>query len=185
MMIRFLLLVLFFLLNLKSSGQDTDVTISFETPIQARLYPYEGQKSVSAFIMRGIFSTEETSVQCETMYGEFKFRVNHQGQVDSLLVLGNLRPYTINKICKGIRETSGHWKGLDQDRFQPFRWFTFPFYSFTVTDEAACEKAWPSHENFKRSLSLLQQLPYTDQGLLRTKDGYLIQPGYTYPMDKK
>lgn len=184
-MIKFLLPALFFLLNLKSSGQDKDITISFETPIQARLYPYEGQKPVSAFIMKGILSTEETSAQCETMYGEFKFRVNHQGQVDSLLVLGNLRAYTINKISKGIRETSGHWKGLDQDTFQPFRWFTFPFYSFTVTGEAACEKARPSHENFKRSLSLLQQLPYTDQGLLRTKDGYLIQPGYTYPMDKK
>lgn len=184
-MIRLVLLALFFLLHLKSSGQDKDVPISFETPIQARLYPYEGQKSVSAFIMKGIFSTEETSAQCETMYGEFKFRVNQKGQVDSLLVLGNLRPYTINKISRNIRETSGRWKGWDPDTFQAYRWFTFPFYSFTITSEAACEKARPSHENFKRSLSLLQQLPYTDQGLLKITDGYLIQPGYTYPLDRR
>ncbi len=177
---------MFLLVRFQSIAQNSDPYPDFEIKLTESIYQSSFRKPVSDFLGKPVFVTEEIAQNCETQYGEFRFRINEKGIVDSLAVSGNLKPIIIDKISKRIWSSSGRWTFTHlKDKLKSY-WFTYPFYQFVDIESSGCLKRGnASQANHESSYNLLLQLPYNSKGLLKMRDGYLIEPGSTSPYNKK
>lgn len=174
------------LISLQCIAQTSDLYPDFEIKLTESLNQGSFRKPISDFLGKRVFVTEELAQHCETQYGEFKFRVNEKGIVDSLAVSGNLKPIVIDKISESIWSSSGRWKLTHLKDGLKSYWFTYPFYQFIDPDGSGCFKRGnASQANLEYNYRMLLQLPYNSKGLLKIREGYLIEPGSTEPYTKK
>ncbi|PKK37291.1 hypothetical protein BWI96_08070 [Siphonobacter sp. SORGH_AS_0500] len=174
------------LTSIKAFSQGNDLYPDFEISLTESLHQSELRKPISYYLGKYVFVTEELAKNCETQYGEFKFRVNEKGIVDSLILSGNLRPFVVKKISDRIWSSSGRWKFTHLKENLKSYWFTYPFYQFVDPEASGCfTRGNASQTNLKLTYNVLFRLPYNSKGLLKIKDGYLIEPGSTEPYSKR
>lgn len=143
------------------------------------------RKTLDTFISNGTIVTESLVRGCETQYGEFKFKINLKGEVDSLIYNGNLNKKTSDRIKENILLTKSHWKMPSNEENISY-WFTFPFFSFISQEPNKCKPSdIESQKNFNLTYKLLTSLPYDNNGVTKTMSGYLIKPGCSNPMSVK
>ncbi|MDQ1090069.1 hypothetical protein [Siphonobacter sp. SORGH_AS_1065] len=174
------------LTSIEAFAQKSDIYPDFEIKLTESLSQSKLRKPVSAFLGKHVSVTEEIAPNCETQYGEFKFRVNEKGTVDSLVVSGNLKPLVVKEISANIWASSGRWKFNHLKEGIKSYWFTYPFYQFIGLESSGCFiRGNASQTNLRLNYDVLLRLPYNSKGLLKMKDGYLIEPGSTEPYEIK
>ncbi len=143
-------------------------------------------KSLTAFLGYAIQSEKYIIPGCETQLGEFKFRVNSKGEVDTITFTGNLQKDLVLKITNNIKDTKNYWQIPEHSRSGDHCWFIFPFFAFLEEKSSACQaKGNESQKNHWSIFSLLNSLMYNQEGILKTSQGYLIRPSVSGPPVKK
>ncbi len=139
-------------------------------------------KSLTGFLGYATESEKYTISGCETQLGEFKFRVNSKGEIDTINFTGNLQKDLVLKITNNIKNTKGYWQIPEHSQPQDHCWFIFPFFAFLQEKSSGCEvNGKESQKNHWASLRLLTSLPYNQQGTIKTSQGYLIRPSISGP----
>lgn len=184
----FLKTLVFFLLLFFFSGistlqaQQNKWMPAFKLDFRDYLKLNTSRDDISYFLKWNGISPNAGSPQCETRYGEFKFRVNYKGLVDSIQVTGNLPDYYNQRIVTRIKETAGRWRVPADSSPQSECWFTYPFYMFISEDYSGClTRGYASQQNHYANYTLLLSLPYSEQGILPTTTSVLIRPGHSEP----
>ncbi|MDR6196857.1 hypothetical protein [Siphonobacter sp. SORGH_AS_0500] len=178
-----LTLLLFFFFGISAlQAQQKKWIPAFKLNFRDYLKLHTSRDDVSYFLQWAGISSNEGSPQCETRYGEFKFRVNYEGLVDSIQVMGNLPDSYNQRIVTRIRETAGRWTVPTDSSPQNECWFTYPFYMFIRENYSGCpNRGYASQQNHFANYKLLLSLPYSDQGILSTTTSVLIRPGHSEP----
>ncbi len=180
---RVFTLLLFFLSGISTlQAQQKKWIPAFKLDFHDYLRLNTSRDDVSSFLQWSTLSSNEGSPQCETRYGEFKFRVNYKGLIDSIQVTGNLTDYHSKQIIVRIRETAGRWKVPADSSPESECWFTYPFYMFIREGSSGClSRGYASQQNHYANYKLLLSLPYSQQGILPTTTSVLIRPGHSIP----
>jgi hypothetical protein len=84
--------------------------------------------SLSEFLTRDVgFDSGNNS--CEPQFAIFYFRVNYQGEIDSLYVEGDITAQGKDQIFSNLRSTQKQWSIPKITTSKDKCWFLFPFYN--------------------------------------------------------
>jgi len=171
-------------LSFKGYSQKKDWVPEFQFTVRDDLSYLN--RSFTAFLSKGLYINDGATNDCATHYGEFRFRVNGLGEVDSMLVKGNLPPVFSNTIQKNIKSTVGRWKLPANSTVEDTCWFVFPFFVFIEYTSPSCDSSGRiAQSNFGLTYAVLLNLPYNEMGLMKHNGSYLIQPGSVGSPDRK
>ncbi|GAB3168560.1 hypothetical protein GCM10027291_17410 [Telluribacter humicola] len=68
--------------------------------------------------------------RCKIQVSMFYFRVNSQGEIDSIYTQGNLNRSATEAVYKNIYETEGKWVLPKDTKSTDSCWFIYPFFAF-------------------------------------------------------
>lgn len=115
------------------------------------------------------------SGDCSSTYGFFYFRVNYQGDVDSLYFDGNLRQEVIDMVIHNIHATKKSWEISSSFSKIHKEWFIFPFFDFggTYYETSNCSEL--EKQTQKDLLRLSTELGRMHR-YIQTKNKILLRP---------
>jgi hypothetical protein len=116
------------------------------------------------------------SDECSARMSVFYFRVNYQGQVDSLYSEGNLKPAEKEGINQNILKTNGNWVIPPNTKKTDQCWFVFPCFIVGGLD-----KHCPDDQKNSRQLLILRNTLVEFAFQRDAKGRYLLPPNRSYP----